>query len=376
MKNVAIICEYNPFHNGHKMQIEEIRSAFYPEPVCIISLMSGNFVERGDLACAQKYQRAEFAVNNGADLVLELPFPYPLSGAESYACAAVKLLTTLPDVDYLCFGSESGRREYIELTAERLLLDDFTNELQREASSDYSLSYAALRERIYRRIYGEELPKTPNDILAVEYVKSLKQLRSNIKPLVIKRENDFSATEARRMILSGVGAKGIVPFDVSDHFENNPALSLEDLREYIIPHLMLSDPHELEIYWGMNYDLAVKLVNSAKGCRSIAELENRVSDKRYSRARVRRALLSCAFKIKASIPDAPGHALLLAAGSVGKAYLASHGSEELAIYSKRSEIKDPDILDFYDMQTTADGIYERILQIKGVQVIRKPFIAG
>ena len=376
MKNVAIICEYNPFHYGHKLQIDEIRSAFFPEQVCVISLMSGNFVERGDLACAQKYKRAEFAVNNGSDLVLELPFPYPLSGAESYAYAAVKLLTALPDIDYLCFGSESGRREYIELTAERLLLDGFTNELEREVSSEYSISYAALRESIYRRIYGEELPKTPNDILAVEYVKALKQLHSSIKPFIMKREKDFSATKARENILSGIGAKGLVPFDVSAYFDNNPALSFEDLKEYIIPYLMLSDPHELENYRGMNYDLAVKFVNSAKNCNSIAELEDRASDKRYSRARVRRALLSCALKIKESIPDAPGYALLLAAGPVGKAYLASHGSKDLAIYSKRSEIKDPDTLNFYDIQTTADSLYEHILQIKGVQVARKPFIVG
>ena len=376
MKNVAIICEYNPFHCGHKLQIEEIRSAFSTEQVCIISLMSGNFVERGDIACAQKYKRAEFAVNNGADLVLELPFPYPLSGAESYAYSAVKLLTTLPDIDYLCFGSESGRSKYIELTAERLLLEGFTGELEREVSSEYSLSYAALRENIYRRIYSEELPKTPNDTLAVEYVKALKQLHSNIRPFVIKREKGFSATEARGKILSGVSANGLVPYDVDSYFENAPALSLEDLKEYIIPYLMLSDPHELENYRGMNYDLAVKFVNSAKLCGSIAELEDRASDKRYSRARVRRALLSCALRIKDNIPEAPSYSLLLAAGAAGKAYLASHGSKELAIYSKRSEIKDTDTLNFYDIQMTADSLYERILRMKGVEIIRKPFIAG
>ena len=373
MKNAAIICEYNPFHNGHKKQIDEIRAAFFPEPVCIISLMSGNYVERGDLACAQKYKRAEFAVNNGADLVLELPFPYPISGAESYAHSAVKLLTALPDIDYLCFGSESGRKDYIELTAERLILDGFTNALAEEVSAEYSLSYASVRESLYYRLYNEELPKTPNDILAVEYVKALKMIHSNIKPFVIKRENDYSATEARNKIFSGVGAGNLVPFDVNEYFERNPAVSAEDLKDYLIPYLMCSEPDELEVYRGMNRDLAVKMINSARECMRVSELEYRVSDKRYSRARVRRAMLSCALKIKAVIPE-PAYSLLLAAGPVGKGYLASHDFKELAIYSKRSEIKNPELLKCFDEQIVADSIYERILRVKGIEVIRKPFI--
>ena len=103
-KTVGIICEYNPFHSGHRYQIEDVRSLGFDRIVCV---MSGNSVQRGEFAITDKYTRAEMAVNGGADLVLELPFPYSSSSAEFFALAGVRILENA-GVDAICFGSECG----------------------------------------------------------------------------------------------------------------------------------------------------------------------------------------------------------------------------------------------------------------------------
>ena len=110
MKTVAIVCEYNPFHNGHKYQIDSIKRDF-GEDTAIIAIMSGNFVERGDVAILDKFKRARIAVENGVSLVLELPFPFSLAGAEGFAQAAVSIAEGLGTVDALSFGSECGNTE-------------------------------------------------------------------------------------------------------------------------------------------------------------------------------------------------------------------------------------------------------------------------
>lgn len=121
MIKIAIIAEYNPFHNGHKYQIECVRREF-PQ-ACIIALMSGNFVQRGEGAILPKYLRAEIAVKCGVNAVLELPYPYSSGNAEYFARGAIEILNSL-GVDYLCFGSECGDVDTLMNAVRRLLSDD------------------------------------------------------------------------------------------------------------------------------------------------------------------------------------------------------------------------------------------------------------
>ena len=121
--NIGIICEYNPFHNGHLYQIEKIREEF-GEDTNIIAVMSGNYVQRGGVAIADKGIRAKCAVLSGADLVLELPFPFSMSSAEYFARSAIHILDRLGCVDYVSFGSESGSLDELTRTARALMSDE------------------------------------------------------------------------------------------------------------------------------------------------------------------------------------------------------------------------------------------------------------
>ena len=125
MKTVGIICEYNPLHLGHEKQFRRIRDLL-GQDTAIVCLMSGNFVQRGAPAIIDKSLRAKAAIVSGADLVLELPFPYALSSAEGFAAGGVKILA--PFCDYLCFGSETGSTDSLMECARALLSEDFRQE--------------------------------------------------------------------------------------------------------------------------------------------------------------------------------------------------------------------------------------------------------
>ena len=129
MKTVGIICEYNPFHLGHKKQFDIIRQTFGPE-TAIVCLMSGNFVQRGAPAIFDKSFRARAAIDSGADLVLELPVTYALSSAEGFAAGGVRILSGVCDT--LCFGTENGSKDSLLSTAASLLSPDFSEKLRIE----------------------------------------------------------------------------------------------------------------------------------------------------------------------------------------------------------------------------------------------------
>ena len=164
--NIGIICEYNPFHNGHLYQIEKIRQEF-GEDTNIIAVMSGNYVQRGGVAIADKGVRAKCAVLSGVNLVLELPFPFSMSSAEYFARSAVYILTQIGCVDYISFGSESGDIEALTRTAEFMLREDFL--LRLESLSDdpekKKLGHAALLEIALSEMLGtEDTDSLPKDI--------------------------------------------------------------------------------------------------------------------------------------------------------------------------------------------------------------------
>ena len=192
MKVAAIITEYNPFHKGHKYQIDKIREKLGNDTV-IIAIMSGNFTQRGEAAVADKTIRARAAIECGVNLVLELPFPFSMSSAEFFAKSGVYIATSIGIVDYLVFGSECGDIKKLSDIASIMLSPEY--ELLLEGLrcdplfNDYG--YPELCEEALFRIYGKEITRdflTPNNILSIEYIKAILSLGSNITPLTIKRE--------------------------------------------------------------------------------------------------------------------------------------------------------------------------------------------
>lgn len=190
MKIMGIIAEYNPFHNGHRYQIQkarEITGADY-----IIVVMSGNFTQRGTPALTDKYSRAKMALMGGADLVLELPVCYATGSAEYFAAGSIALLDHLGCVDSICFGSESGDIIPLKNIAEALVNEssDFQKAFKTKIKngSTYPVARnAALAETLDGFVSYDMILGYPNNILGIEYIKAILRQQSSIEPFTNKR---------------------------------------------------------------------------------------------------------------------------------------------------------------------------------------------
>ena len=185
MKTAGIIAEYNPFHNGHFYHVRQTRAAGYSH---IVAVMSGNVVQRSEVACFSKWTRASAAVKSGVNLVIELPAVYAVASAEKFASAGVSLLDGLGLIDGLSFGSESGNLQELYRCAEACMKINGSAELTGFLSQ--GLSFPKAREKSVEQIAGSEVSKllrTPNNILGVEYLKALQNIGSSMEPITIRR---------------------------------------------------------------------------------------------------------------------------------------------------------------------------------------------
>ena len=203
MKNIAgIIAEYNPFHNGHDYQLQQVKKAGAEG---IVICMSGNYVQRCEPALLEKHRRAEIAVKNGADLVLELPFPYHILSAEAFASAGVRLLSSTGVVSSLYFGGEEAEIPLLE--------DSYRALCEAESCGDISalmksgMSFPRARAAAMRRRGALFVPEKPNDILAFEYWKAIQKQQSPIRPVLLRRIGDYHADTPSGNFLSASGIR-------------------------------------------------------------------------------------------------------------------------------------------------------------------------
>ena len=195
MSTVGLITEYNPFHNGHLYHLETSKMITGADTV--ITVMSGSFVQRGEPAVIDKYTRAEMALANGVNLLVELPTFYACSSAEYFSYGAIMTLEAL-HVDFVCFGSECGDIDVLSYIAELLIHEpDQLSELIKEklssgisypkARNDSLCQYIKANNCIYDSSMIEKVLKSPNNILGIEYLKTIKKFDLAIKPYTIQR---------------------------------------------------------------------------------------------------------------------------------------------------------------------------------------------
>ncbi len=299
MTTAAIVCEYNPFHNGHQKQFDLTRAALGAD-TALVCLMSGNFVQRGEPALFDKLTRARAAVRGGADLVLELPVTVCLRSAEGFGAGAVSILQGLGCVDTLSFGCESGDADAIRTVARVLLSEEFPPLLRLQL--DKGLSFAAAREAAVQELAGlGALLRAPNNILAVEYCKALLRSGSPIAPLAIARGGDYhestdqqnpSATSIRSALLSGSPWQTLVPDAESYTGAAVHAVSYGE-RAVLARLRAMTDaewqsvPHGSEGLWS-------KVMKAARTAPSTDAILAASASKRYPRTRLQR-LLACAY---------------------------------------------------------------------------------
>lgn len=297
MKTAAVICEYNPFHYGHKYQLDQTREMGATH---IVAVMSGNFTQRGDAAIFDKYARARTALENGADLVLELPTVYSLSAAEGFARGAVQIIEALGCVDMLSFGSECGDIAALKEAAgasEYALHTDEFKETMRKGSSFPAALAEAVKAYYTPDVY--EVLSSPNNTLAVEYIKALDDIGSVIEPVTIRRNGaDHDSDEETAMFASAslIRKKILSCGDYSQFAPviDEPTADIHRLESAILAKLRAMKPSDFESVYDAAQGLGDRLYKAVRRACSLDELYFLAKTKRYTLARIRRAVL-CSF---------------------------------------------------------------------------------
>lgn len=300
MDTIGIICEYNPFHAGHKKQIDAIR-ALRGCGSAIVCLMSGNFVQRGAPAILDKTLRARAALRCGADLVLELPTEIALSSAEGFASGGVSILSGL--CGELCFGTENADTDVLMDTAEALLDSRYPSLLKQALTS--GISFPAARQQALAQMgLDATFLTSPNTILAVEYCKAILAQGSAMKPLPIRRPGSYhdetpdlnnpSATAVRRLMLSESDWRAYVPPAAHAVFEDAALHTLSAGERAMLARFRAMTDEEFEALPYGSEGLWRKFMHA---CRREATLDGIIAatkSKRYTRTRIDRMAM-CAF---------------------------------------------------------------------------------
>ncbi len=299
MAVVGVICEYNPFHNGHAKQLKEIRRLRGADSA-IVCLMSGNFVQRGHPAIIDKSLRARSAVECGADLVLEMPVEVSLRSAEGFAAGGVKILSHICDT--LCFGAETATKESLFATGQALLHDRFCPALR--TFLDAGLSFPAARARALESMGADaSLLHNPNDTLAVEYCKAILAQGSPMDILPIHRGGSYhdtlanmenpSATFLRGEMASGADASAYMP-KASAFQKDAPQHAIAYGERAILGKLRTMTDAEFEALPYGSEGLWRKLMHESRRQASLEGILAAVKSKRYTRTRLDRMVM-CAF---------------------------------------------------------------------------------
>lgn len=316
MNITGIIVEYNPFHKGHLYHIQKTREVTNCEG--IIAVMSGNYVQRGIPAIIDKWNRAKLALLNGVDLIIELPTVYSLSSAEFFAYGAVSLLNNLGITDNICFGSERGDAAELSSIASILLWEpkEYKKILKEQLSLGLSFPIARSKALVqFLQLSGNkdllDLEKTlssSNNILGIEYCKSLLRLNSSIRPFSIRREGGSytstflsgtfsSASSIRKYIKENKSLSGLqnhLPGNVYDLllslFENNYKFVSENLMLPYIKYKTIMNKSLIEKLPDVSEGIENRIVKSLETAESYEELIGLVKTKRYTYTRISRIL--------------------------------------------------------------------------------------
>lgn len=377
MRICGIVCEYNPFHTGHRAQIAAIRTLLGPD-TAIVCCMSGNFVQRGEAALAPKHIRAESALRCGADLVLELPLPWALSSAEGFARAAVHILTSASVVTHLAFGAEDADLQRLQTLAdtalEKSVIDATLDQL------DSGIPYARARERaLYARLRQEaELLRRPNNILAIEYLKALRQSGSPLTPLAFAREGaghddapagGFASATWLRERLRAADWDGVRPYLPDSSYallrqalqKGELMLSTERLDCALMPHLLRLTVEQLADLPGASEGLEHRLFEAIRRGRDFQSVWQAAKTKRYPASRLRRMLLCAYLGVTAADQAQPvPYIRVLGLSQTGRALLRTMAeSAALPVITRPAQVKalDERARQLFEREALADDLY-------------------
>ena len=288
MKKIGIIAEYNPFHNGHLYQINEIKKMF-PDSLIIV-ILSGNFTQKGDISIINKWDKTNIALNY-VDLVIENPFCFCTESADIFAYSSISILKELK-VDYLVFGSESNNIDILyKLANTQINNKEFDYKVKYYL--DLGFNYPNSLAKALKELTSYEI-KEPNDILGITYIKEIINQKANIIPYSIKRTNDYNSLELNDKIVSASA--------IRNGIKNN-----KNINKYI-PNYKINNPHfideyftllkykilttdDLSIYQSVDEGIEFRIKKYINESNNLEELIDKCKTKRYTYNRIKRMFL-------------------------------------------------------------------------------------
>ncbi len=332
MQTIGIIAEFNPFHSGHKHLIDTANAT----GEAVICVMSGNFVQRGDVAITDKFTRAHMAVECGADLVVELPTPWAMSTAQNFAFGAVSILKALGITQKILFGSECAEIDLLYKTADILYSPDFNQKIREEINLSGE-TFAKVRSRIIKKLYPDisGVLDNPNDTLAVEYIMAAKRFEFECEFGCVKRigaahdsldtGTTASASLIREHIKEGdfAFAEKFMPHDAFKLLRGAPTADIKRIETVILAKLRMDfAAGHIPSLPDLSEGIENRLITAISKANSYDELLSLIKTKRYPLSRVRRLVLSAFLGIDGTyFGNVPPYIRVLALGEKGQELL-------------------------------------------------------
>lgn len=340
---IGIICEYNPFHFGHKYHIEQTKKLTSCEN--IVCIMSGSMVQRGECAIFDKWQRAKMAIDAGADLVIELPTYYALQSADNFAFGAVDILDKSGIIDAISFGCECGDIDTLKkaaniITDNNSIYNDLIHENLKSGMSYPKACEIALSKCLPD--IDDSLFK-PNNILGLCYIKAINKLNSNIVPMCVERKNDYHSDKSYDEYISATAIRKMIENNeeysrYSHDYSNEKIYNLKNAESYILGFLRTVPSDVLKTFKGHENGIEDLVKNSAKKACTLEELFDMCVSKRYTLHRIKRYIMASILDINYDM-DA-SYARILGIGKNGAALLKKMKTvSKLDIITKSADYK-------------------------------------
>ena len=289
MHKIGIICEYNPFHNGHLYQIKKIKETY--KDSLIIVCLSSCFMQRGEASILNKWDKTRLAIESGVDLVLELPFAFATQYQDIFAKGALTILNHLK-IDTLVFGSECNDIELLKNLASIQLKDDGYNHLVKRYL-DLGLNYPTSLSKALFDITGVKLDK-PNDLLALAYIKEIIKNNYDIKPFSIRRTSDYhnsnldsdivSASTIRKLLKDGVNVNNYLPYNIYDYLSEID----EDKYFALLKYQIINNIDCLDKFQTVDEGIENRIIKYINMVNSKEKLILKVKSKRYTYNKINR----------------------------------------------------------------------------------------
>ncbi len=364
MNVIGIIAEYNPFHLGHLYQINKIKE-MYKDSI-IIAIVSSSFTQRGDVSILNKWDKARIALDNGIDLVIELPYFYAGQSSDIFAKGAVTILNYL-GIDTLVFGIESDDINNLKLMADIQLNDKNYNNIVKEYLSN-GYNYPTALSKAIKDILNLDI-YLPNDLLALSYIKQVKLINNNINVIGIKRTNDYHSKEITSNIVNAslIREQFKNNLDISNYipsYDTNKLYNVSVNDFYpLLKYQILNNINNLDKFLTVDEGIDNRIKKYIKNSNNWNELVNNIKTKRYTYNKINRMLMHILFNLtkdesKNIVID---YVRVLGFNSKGRSYLNKiKKNKEINIVTNYKD----GISKLFDLENRVNNIYAIIVDNK------------